>query len=104
MVNTGIHDTECCRIPEVVQREYSDLIAVPESVLEVRFSAFVTNSDVRVETWNDLKPYSVGTMTGWKILVKNIRLVQPREYFVFDSAQAMFRMLDMGRLEVAMID
>lgn len=101
LVNDGIDDAECCRIPEVVQAEYTNLVAVPESVFEVRFSAFVTNPDVRVEDWNDLKHYSVGTVTGWKILVKNIERIQPKEYFVLDNANAMFRMLDMGRLEVA---
>ena len=101
LVNDGIDDAECCRIPAVVQREYRDLVAVPESVFEARFSAFVTNADVRVGKWDDLKPYSVGTVTGWKILVNNIGLVEPREYFVLENAEAMFRMLDMGRLEVA---
>lgn len=101
LVDQGIDNAECCRIPEVVQREYFNLVTVPESVFEVRFSAFAINQDVRVEKWDDLKPYAVGTVTGWKILVNNIGLVQPREYFVLENAQAMFRMLDMGRLEVA---
>lgn len=101
LVNDGIDDAECCRIPDVVRKEYRNLIAVPESVFEVRFSAFVTNPEVQVQNWEDLKPYSVGTVTGWKILVNNIGLIQPREYFELDNAEAMFRMLDMGRLDVA---
>lgn len=101
LVNEGVDDAECCRIPDVVQREYPDLVAVPESVFEARFSAFVSNSSIQVGKWDDLKPHAVGTVTGWKILVKNIDRIQPRESYVLEDAEAMFKMLDMGRLDVA---
>lgn len=101
LVNEGIDDAECCRIPDIVQREYENLVAVPESVFEARFSAFVTHTDMQIGKWDDLQPYAVGAVTGWKILVKNIGLVQPREYFLLDDAKSMFKMLEMGRLEVA---
>ena len=101
LVSQGADDAECCRIPGVVQRDYPDLIAVPESVFEVRFSAFSKHRNMRIANWDDLRPYSVGTVTGWKILVNNIARVQPRESYVLDDAQAMFRMLDMDRIEIA---
>lgn len=101
LVNDGVDDAECCRIPQVVLGEYPNLIAVPESVFEVRFSAFTTHPDVRIDHWEDLRPYSVGTVTGWKILVNNIQRVAPREYYVLDDPLAMFRMLDKGRIEIA---
>ena len=101
LVNEGTDDAECCRIPQVVLKQYKDLVTVPESVFEVRFSAFATSPDVTIETWGDLKPYSVGTVTGWKILVNNIQRIAPREYYELSDPAAMFRMLDKGRLEVA---
>ena len=101
LVNEGTDDAECCRIPEVVLGQYPNLVAVPESVFEVRFVAFTTNPEIVVERWEDLRPYSVGTVTGWKILVNNIKRVAPQAYFELDDPLAMFKMLEKGRLEVA---
>lgn len=101
LVSEGIDDAECCRIPDVVRRDYPNLITVPESVFEVRFSAFAKRRDIQIDDWNSLRPYSVGTVTGWKILVNNIAQVKPLESFVLDDASAMFRMLDMDRIEIA---
>lgn len=101
LVNDGVDDAECCRIPQVVEADYPGLITVPESVFEVRFSAFSKRRDIRLERWEDLRPYTVGTVTGWKILVNNIERVQPAGSFVLDDAEAMFRMLDMDRLDIA---
>ena len=101
LVDGGVDDAECCRIPPVVLKQYHNLLAVPESVFVVRFSAFTTKRDVRIEDWEDLQSHSVGTVTGWKILVNNIQRIQPREYYELNNPAAMFRMLDKGRLEVA---
>lgn len=101
LVNEGTDDAECCRILNVVLGEYPNLVIVPEYVFEVHFNAFVADKSIVVTQWNDLKPWSVGTVTGWKILVKNISLVEPREFYVLDTPQAMFRMLEKGRLDVA---
>jgi len=101
LVNEGTDDAECCRIPRVVAQDYKDLVVVPESVYEVRFCAFSSRADIRVTRWDDLKPYATGTVTGWKILVNNLKRIEPREYYELAEAEAMFRMLEMGRIEVA---
>lgn len=101
LVNSGVDDAECCRIPKVVLDEYPNLLVVPESVFTVNFVAFTRDPALRIRHWDDLKPHSVATVTGWKILVKNIERIQPQTYHVLDTAEAMFRMLELERIEVA---
>ena len=101
LVNNGVDDAECCRIPKVVMGDYPNLLVVPESVFTVRFVAFSQKPGLKVSNWDDLKPHSVGTVTGWKILVKNIERIQPDTYHILDNADAMFKMLQLGRLDVA---
>lgn len=103
LVNNGIHDGECCRIPAIMQQDYPGLLAVPESVFRVAFSAFTKNPLVKLTSWEDLKPYSVGTVAGWKIVVQNVARVKPASYVVVDGIDPLFRMLDLGRIDVAVI-
>lgn len=101
LAETGIDDGDCCRIPQAVLRDYPELVTVPESVFQVRFVAFTRDPRIHIRRWNDLKPYSVGTVTGWKILVNNIGRVQPAYSVALDTPEAMFKMLAMGRIDVA---
>ncbi len=103
LADEGVADAECCRIPEIVLRQYHNLIPVSEGVFVVNFSAFARNPEIRISRWEDLKPYSVGTVTGWKILVQNMQRIEPKQSFVLDKPESLFRMLDNGRVEVALL-
>ena len=102
LANQGEADGECCRIPEIVLREYQNLMQVPEGVFVVNFSAFTRRPDIKIHGWNDLKPHSVGTVTGWKILVQNMQTISPAQSIVLDTPDSLFRMLDMGRIDVGL--
>lgn len=99
----GIDDGDCCRIPAVVAEDYPSLVAVPEPVHTVEFVAFTRDPRIRIRQWEDLKPWSVATVTGWKITVKNMRRVQPKESYVVSTPEAMFRMLQADRIQVALL-
>jgi polar amino acid transport system substrate-binding protein len=101
LVNSGVDDGECCRIPGVVLNEYPNLILVPESVFRVEFVAFTKNPQLQIRHWHDLRPYNVATVTGWKILVKNIGRIHPAGFTVLDDAESMFRMLELDRIDIA---
>lgn len=103
LADQGVADGECCRIPEIVLREYKNLLPVSEGVFQVNFSAFTKQPNVVINRWEDLKPYSVGTVTGWKILVQNMQKVAPRESIVLDTPDSLFRMLDQDRVEIALL-
>lgn len=101
LVNAGVDDGECCRIPGVVLNEYPNLVLVPESVFRVQFVAFSKKAEHRIRNWGDLRPYSVATVNGWKILVKNIGRIRPARFTVLNDAEAMFKMLELDRIDIA---
>lgn len=91
LAGQGVADGECCRVPEIVLREYHNLLPVFEGVSQVNFSAFTKQPNVVINRWEDLKPYTVGTVTGWKILVQNMQRIVPRETIVLDTPDSLFR-------------
>lgn len=103
LVNQGINDGECCRIPPVVRAKYSNLREVGTSFFTARFSAFSRKDDLPISTFADLKPYSVAVPKGWKIVVNKATEVQPRELFVVTTPEQLFRMLDEDRAEVGVL-
>lgn len=103
LVAEGIDDAECCRVKPIIEREFPSLVPVKPSFYTARFVAFTRSPEIRITQWDDLKPYSVGTVTGWKIHVNNIRRIQPVESHILDSADAMFKMLDNQRIDVALL-
>ncbi|QCU90531.1 substrate-binding periplasmic protein [Thiomicrorhabdus sediminis] len=103
LVNRGINDGECCRIPEVVTKSYQNLISVEESFFEATFAAFSKKPGLKINNFEDLKPYSVATVVGWKILVNNLNRVNPREKYILSSPEQLMKMLKKGRIEVALL-
>ncbi len=104
LVSRGIDDAECCRIPEAIHDDYPDLLTVPVSFYSAAFSAFSKEPAMKIKNWQDLKPYNVGVVTGWKILVDGVAKVKPAGYTQVDSPEALFRMLALDRIDVATLN
>lgn len=103
LVNRGINDAECCRIPQVVTKNYKDLIPVTESFYDARFTAFSKRDDLQINSFDDLKPYATATVLGWKILVNNLNRVDPKEKYILSTPAQMMQMLKKDRIEVALL-
>ncbi len=103
LVAEGVDDAECCRVKAIIEREFPALTVVTPSFLTARFVAFTRSDEIAIRSWEDLKPHSVGAVTGWKIHVNNMRRVEPATAHVLDSAASMFRMLDNHRIDVALL-
>ena len=101
--NQGINDGECCRIPAIVARQYKNLIPINESFFSARFSAFGKKDTGAIRSFSDLKPYSVGTVEGWKIAVKKIKEINPAEVHIVTTPEQLFKMLDKDRLEYGVL-
>ncbi len=69
--NAGIDDGELLRIAGL-QQIYTNLIQVPEKIIDMEFVVFTRHASFKVEGWNSLKPYAVAFNTGWKILERNV--------------------------------
>ena len=99
LVEAGINDGDCCRIPEVIFNSYQHMVAVPVSFYAVRFSVFSRHRDIVIRQFSDLQPYAVGTVKGWKAAVDNLQQVAPAELHIVTQPEQLFKMLDKGRID-----
>jgi len=79
--------------------QYPGLIMVSEPADRFEFTAYTLRADLRIAGWDDLRPLSVGVVTGWKLAEENTRGV--RELTRAHDADALFRLLAQGRVDVA---
>ena len=103
LVNQGINDGECCRIPSVVVNEYKKLSAIDVSFFSARFSAFSKNQKTPITSFEELKPFTVGTVEGWKIAVIKVKESKPAKVYILTTPDQLFRMLDQDRLDYGVV-
>lgn len=101
LVARGIDDAECCRVPKAIAKDYPDLIQVPEVVYRIKFSAFAKKPLPEITNFESLKPFSVATVSGWKLLINNINKVNPDVFHILENEISMFQILKMGRIDIA---
>lgn len=95
--NAGIDDGDLLRIGGL-QKNYPNLIQVPEKIIDLEFVVFTKNEDFQVSGWKSLKPYSVAFITGWKILERSI--TEYAELTQVKNADQLFNILLNGRADV----
>ncbi|MBT4263552.1 MAG: transporter substrate-binding domain-containing protein [Deltaproteobacteria bacterium] len=95
--NMGIDDGDFVRISGL-DRLYSNLIQVPEKIIDYEFSAFTRNIDIRPEGWSSLTSYNLAIVRGWKILEKNLK--DAKTLFRVKNQRLLFNMLDKGRVDL----
>jgi len=99
--NSGLDDGDIYRVAGV-EREYPNLIRVPEKVLDTDFVAYSKRSGIRIRNWADLKPYSVAYATGWKAYERNVK--EAREVTNTSSLHELPALLESGRVDVILMD
>ncbi len=96
----GHADGDVGRVAKIAML-YPTLKRVPTPILEQReFVAFARDPTIRLARWEDLAPYSVAYVGGWKIFeagARHAHTVTPVE-----STEALFRFLSMGRTDIAL--
>lgn len=100
LVESGEADAECCRIHQVINKNYPTLIDVPSSFYKMSWSAFVKDQNIQVNKWEDLANYSAAAVTGYKLGVNKVKQYSPTPYVV-TSHESLFGMLSRGRIDVA---
>jgi len=101
--NSGEVDGELHRVDnffEVSDGKYPNLLRIDSLLLDVWLSAFSTKH-IKVESWEDLKSYTVIYYRGRKNVEQHLQRVLPNEqiYAVNTDEQA-FRMLAAGRADI----
>ena len=99
--NKGIDDGNIARIAGM-EKEWPNLVQVPESIITWEFTAYSQRDDIQVSGWESLKPYTVGHVRGWQIYNKKTRGAK-KVIQANDPAQ-LFGLLKKGRIDLALFE
>ncbi len=98
--NQGEVDGEGLRVAGL-SGQYPQLLQVPESYTRISFVAFSSDPAIDLSRgWESLKPHSVVFITGWKMFeahASGARVVNK-----VDTPEQVFRMLQSGRVDLAL--
>ena len=97
--NEGIDDGELTRI-KGIDKTYTNLIRVPEKVIDWDFVAFSKNPNITIHGWESLKNYNIGHIRGWKILETNTAGFPYVESV--RNSDVLFSMLEKDRIDIAL--
>jgi len=99
--NEGLDDGDIFRIAGL-ERNYPNLLRVPEKMLDSEFMAYTERADIRIRDWADLKPHVVAYAIGWRIFDLNVR--GTKEITKTASIRELFPLLEKGRADVALME
>ena len=99
--NEGIDDGLAMRVAGL-EKQYPNLIRVPEAVIDNDFVAYTTGKRFATDNWQTLSPYVVTYIIGWKVFEKNVP--QTRETTLVRDADQLFGLLRAGRADVALYE
>lgn len=97
----GIDDGIAMRI-EGLDRKYPNLVRIPEKVIDNDFVALSAAPDIRVASFADLAARPVGYILGWQVFDRN--LPPGGDVTQVKSAEQLFGLLAMGRVEVVLYE
>jgi len=103
LTDEGVFDGDCCRIKKI-STLYHNVVIVPESVFTLQFTAFTKNKNITIEKWEDIKPYHVATVHGFKLIQIKSKEIAPKSFRSLPDSTALFQMLDAGRIDVALLN
>lgn len=98
--NAGIEDGEMFRAAGF-EREFPNLVIVPEKVLDLAFAAYTLRSDVEVRDWSGLAGYRVGFVKGWKLFEREVKAA--REITTVRAVEHLLPLLANGRVDVVLM-
>lgn len=100
MANQGEIDGEGLRVAGLTA-QYPNLVQVPERFIGISFVAFAKDAMITVDHgWDSLRPHRVAFITGWKMFEANA--AGARSVTKVDKPEQLFRMLDAGRIDLAL--
>lgn len=99
--NAGIEDGVSARIAGL-EKNYPNLMRVPEKVLDFPFVAFARTSKLSSANWDSLSKVVVGHIHGWKIFEQNLK--PGTSTTIVDTAEQLFAMLEKDRIDVALYE
>jgi polar amino acid transport system substrate-binding protein len=99
--NEGVDDGLAMRVAGL-EKQYPNLIRVPEEVVFNDFVAYTTGERFATDNWDSLKPYAVTYIIGWKVFEQNVP--QGKELTLVRDADQLFGMLKNRRADIALYE
>jgi len=103
LTSEGVFDGSCCRIKKIT-RIFPSTVIVPERFFSLNFTAFTNKEGIDIQKWADIKPYNVASVEGFKLIQMKVNKVNPKSFRKLPDSTAMFKMLDSGRIDVALLN
>jgi len=97
--NEGIDDGDLSRIAGI-EKVYPNLVRVPEKIFTMDFVAFARSDFIKQASWQNLQPYSVVYIKGWKIFEQN--LLPQSEITTAEGPAQIMNMLALGRVQFSL--
>lgn len=97
LAGQGVDDGLTARVAGL-EKEYPDLIRVPEKVFDNDFVAASLGPGFATTDWDTLKPHHVGYILGWVVFENNLPPV--RELTLAKDSTQLLSLLKSGRIEV----
>lgn len=94
--NAGILDGELSRVPGI-DKIYTNLLFIPESLLDLEFTVFSINKTSIEPGWKGLENSSVSFLNGWKIL--EINVPNTAEIIKSKTPTQLFNLLKLDRVD-----
>jgi polar amino acid transport system substrate-binding protein len=99
--NEGIEDGDILRIAGM-SKKYPNLIQIPEKLIDFEAIAFSNKINLRTESLDDLKPYDIAIIRGWKYFEKNLKGV--RSLIAVEDATILFGLLKNERVDIVIYE
>lgn len=101
MANEGHTDIEGLRVAGL-EKDYPNLLMVPEPVHTATWSAFTCDKSVPITGWDSLRDYSVACMRGWAICDNNIP--SDTDVVHVSTMEQLLKMLCKQRVDVIVLE
>jgi len=72
-VNQGRDDGVIARV-KGIEKKLTNLVRVPEKVIELEFIPLSNDKGIKIDSWDDLKGYDIAYIKGWKIFDNKVTL------------------------------
>lgn len=99
--NEGVDDGLAMRVAGL-EKQYPNLIRVPEPVAINDFVAISTRQRFASTGWDSLQPYAVSYIIGWKVFEQNVP--KSRELTLVRDAEQLFTLLARDRTDVVLYE
>jgi len=97
--NKGIDDGDGPRV-KAVGKKFKNIIRVDVPILEISIHAFFKNKAMKIDSWEDIKPFTVGVRTGTVIQINHVKKADPKEIVYVPTNEKLFELLEDNKLDI----